>query len=105
MSALPRPQPGPPPLRLVPKEEGSAAVALEADPRKGDTQRRVARASAWTVTSMIALSVLRLGNQMVLSHLCLPEAFGAVALMRTFLTFVEMVSDMGIRGAVAYHPK
>jgi O-antigen/teichoic acid export membrane protein len=51
------------------------------------------------------MSALRLASQLVLAKLCLPEAFGAVALMRTFLTFVEMVSDMGIRGASAYHPK
>lgn len=89
MGALPRTQPASAPLRLVP----------------GDESTRVARASAWTLSSMAVMSVLRLVSQMVLTYLCLPEHFGVVTLMRTFLTFVEMVSDMGIRNAVISHPR
>jgi len=94
MSALPRPQPGPPPLRLVP---GAPAPQGNA--------RRVASASAWTLSSMAVMSALRLVSQVALTYLCLPEHFGVVTLMRTFLTFVEMVSDMGIRNAVIAHPR
>jgi O-antigen/teichoic acid export membrane protein len=65
----------------------------------------VARASAWTIGSMVLMSVLRLISQMALSYLVLPEHFGAVTLMRTFLTLVEMLSDVGIRNAVIYHPQ
>ncbi len=54
---------------------------------------------------MAVMSVLRLGSQVVLTYLCLPEHFGVVTLMRTFLTFVEMVSDMGIRNAVIANPR
>jgi O-antigen/teichoic acid export membrane protein len=54
---------------------------------------------------MAVMSVLRLVSQVVLTYMCLPEHFGVVALMRTFLTFVEMVSDMGIRNAVVSHPR
>src|SRR5262245_1804760 len=90
-------RPGPPALRLVP--------APEAAPESTREPRRLAQASLWTVSSMVVMSGLRLASQMVLSYLCLPEHFGAIAIMRTFLTFVEMVSDMGIRGAVLYHPR
>ena len=93
MSALPQTEPGRPPLRLVP---GAGT---------GGEKKRLTRASAWTVTSVVVMSVLRLGSQVSLSYLCLPEHFGAVALMRTFLTLVEMSSDMGIRGAVQYHAR
>lgn len=54
---------------------------------------------------MAVMSLLRLGSQVVLTYLCLPEHFGVVTLMRTFLTFVEMVSDMGIRNAVIASPR
>jgi O-antigen/teichoic acid export membrane protein len=54
---------------------------------------------------MAVMSLLRLVSQVVLTYLCLPEHFGVVMLMRTFLTFVEMVSDMGIRNAVVSHPR
>lgn len=97
MSAEPRPQPGPPPLRLVADDTGSAA-------RPGNP-RRVASASVWTLSSMVVMSLLRLVSQAVLTHLCLPEYFAVVTLMRTFLTLVEMVSDMGIRNAVIAHPR
>lgn len=89
MSALPRPQPTEASLRLV----------------SGSNTRRVASASAWTLGSMALMSVLRLVSQAALTYLCLPEHFGVVTLMRTFLTFVEMVSDMGIRNAVISHPR
>lgn len=85
-------EPGPPPLRALP---GRGASELG----------HVARASAWTVGSMVVMSVLRLISQMALSYLVLPEHFGAVTLMRTFLTLVEMLSDVGIRNAVIYHPR
>jgi len=51
------------------------------------------------------MSALRLVSQVVLTYLCLPEHFGVVMLMRTFLTFVEMVSDMGLRNAVISHSR
>jgi O-antigen/teichoic acid export membrane protein len=54
---------------------------------------------------MAVISALRLVSQVALTYLCLPEHFGVVTLMRTFLTFVEMVSDMGIRNAVISHPR
>jgi O-antigen/teichoic acid export membrane protein len=82
-------------LRLVEGQGGGG------DGRPG----RIARASVWTVVSTVGMSGLRLVSQMVLSYLLLPSHFGVIAIMRTFLTFVEMVSDMGIRGAVLYHEK
>ena len=65
----------------------------------------MASASVWTLSSMAAMSVMRLASQVALTYLCLPEHFAVVTLMRTFLTFVEMVSDMGIRNAVISHPR
>lgn len=112
MSALPRPQPGTPSLRRLPDEpSGPAAQGPPAphDPQVRSTHgappRRVAQASAWTLSSMAVMSLMRLASQAALTHLCLPEHFAVVTLMRTFLTFVEMVSDMGIRNAVIAHPR
>ena len=82
-----------------------------ADPPKAEREatgggpRRVAAASVWTVGSMAAMSLVRLGTQMVLTYLLLPHHFGAIALMRVFLVLLEMTSDVGIRGSVIYHEK
>jgi O-antigen/teichoic acid export membrane protein len=100
MGPLPRRDAGAAPLRLV---RGAAAEPMPLAAEGG--ARRVASASAWTLGSMAAMSAVRLASQAVLTHLCLPEHFGVVMLMRTFLTFVEMVSDMGIRNAVIAHPR
>jgi O-antigen/teichoic acid export membrane protein len=93
MSALHKLERESPALRAVPESD-------EARPR-----RRVASASAWTLSSMAGMSLLRLVSQAVLTHLCLPEHFAVVTLMRTFLTFVEMASDMGLRNAVIAHTR
>src|SRR5262245_55782736 len=90
MNAQPRPRPSMAELRLVEGPDGPPSVA---------------RASAWTLGSMAVMSALRLVSQVVLTYLCLPEHFGVVTLMRTFLTLVEMVSDMGLRNAVIAHPR
>jgi O-antigen/teichoic acid export membrane protein len=91
----------------LPRRDSAGASALRALPAGTGTppRGRVARASLWTLGTMAATSVLRLVSQMALTYLCLPEHFGVVTLMRTFLTFVEMVSDMGIRNAVIAHPR
>lgn len=89
MNALPRPQAAATPLRLVP----------------GEGAQRVGRAAAWTLSSMAVMSALRFVSQAVLTYLCVPEHFGVVTLMRTFLTLVEMASDLGIRNAVIAHPR
>lgn len=79
---------------------------VEGDGARAESRpKQIARASVWTVVSTVGMSGLRLVSQMVLSYLLLPSHFGVIAIMRTFLTFVEMVSDMGIRGAVLYHEK
>ncbi len=65
----------------------------------------VASAALWTLSSLAGMNLLRLGSQIALSYLLLPAHFGAIALMRTFLTLVEMLSDFGIRNAVLYHPR
>ena len=80
-----------------------AASEGEALPSGVARAERVASASAWTVSSMGAMSVLRLVSQMVLSYLVVPEYFGVIALMRTFLVLLEMLSDVGIRASVVYH--
>jgi O-antigen/teichoic acid export membrane protein len=85
--------------------EALAQPPKKAPDESGVRHRRVASASVWTVGSMGAMSLLRLGSQMVLTYLLLPQHFGAIALMRVFLVFLEMVSDVGIRGSVVYHQK
>jgi len=85
--------------------EALATPHRKAPEKSGGGSDRVARASIWTMGSMLSMSVLRLGTQMALTYLLLPEHFGTITLMRVFLVLLEMTSDVGIRGSVVYHEK
>jgi O-antigen/teichoic acid export membrane protein len=59
-------------------------------------KQRVLRGSAWTVGGYGASQVIRLGSNLIVSRLLFPEAFGLMALVFTFLSGLEMLSDLGI---------
>ncbi len=65
--------------------------------------RRATRASVWTMGSMGSMSVMRFGSQLVLAYLLLPEYFGIIAILRTFLVGIEQVSQVGFRDSIVYH--
>lgn len=59
-------------------------------------KRRVFRGSFWTLGGHIISQVIRLGSNLIVSRLLFPEAFGLMALVYTFITGLEMLSDLGI---------
>lgn len=68
----------------------------EIQPPVRSLKQRVLRGSAWTVGGFAASQVIRLGSNLIVSRLLFPEAFGLMALVFTFLTGLEMLSDLGI---------
>ncbi len=58
--------------------------------------KRVIRGSMWTVGGHLTSQVLRLGSNLILSRLLFPEAFGLMALVFTFLSGLQMLSDFGV---------
>lgn len=57
--------------------------------------RRVLKGAAWTLSGHAASQVIRLASNLVLSRLLFPEAFGLMALVYTFLSGLQMLSDTG----------
>jgi len=57
---------------------------------------RALRGSAWTLIGVAVSQVLRLGSNVVLTHLLFPEAFGLMALVAVFMRGIKMFSDIGI---------
>lgn len=68
----------------------------ELSPPVPSLKQRVLRGSAWTLGGFAASQVIRLGSNLIVSRLLFPEAFGLMALVFTFLSGLEMLSDLGI---------
>ena len=58
------------------------------------------RSGFWTVFGFGTQSVLRLGSNLILTRLLAPEMFGLMALAQTFLTGVQLMSDIGTKQSV-----
>ena len=65
-------------------------------PREAGDSPRVSHAAAWVSGSYFVSMFLRLANNIVLSRLLFPEAFGVMAIVSSILQALEMFSDIGI---------
>lgn len=63
---------------------------------KPSLMKRVIRGSIWTLGGHASSQVIRLGSNLILSRLLFPEAFGLMALVFTFLSGLQMLSDFGV---------
>ena len=57
---------------------------------------------AWSTVTFVAAKVLTFVSMLVLARLLVPSEFGAVAAVATFLTLVELGSDLGMKATVVY---
>ena len=63
-------------------------------------RRRAWGGSLWTLAGYGFQQALRFGNNLILTRLLFPEAFGLMALTQVFVTALEMLSDVGVGPAV-----
>ena len=57
---------------------------------------RIAAGASWTIMGYGAQQVIRLGSNLVLTRLLVPEAFGLMTLATIFIAGLEMLSDVGV---------
>lgn len=78
--------------------EGSMEnIPGEAPERKSRSLfKRVIHGSIWTIGGHGASQIIRLVSNLIISRLLFPEAFGLMALVYTFLSGLEMLSDFGV---------
>jgi O-antigen/teichoic acid export membrane protein len=57
---------------------------------------RVVRASAWTVVGYGLSTLLRLGSNLLMARLLMPEMFGVIAIASMVMYGLAMVSDIGL---------
>jgi O-antigen/teichoic acid export membrane protein len=60
-------------------------------------KKRAIRGSIWTLGSHAFSQVIRLASNIALGYFLFPKAFGVMALIYTFTTGLEMLSDFGVR--------
>ena len=87
-------------MNVVARGEEAVAVLPEAEPQPAGTtlslKRLALRGAVWIVTGYGLSHVLRLANNLILTRLLFPEAFGLMALVTVVLVGVAMFSDIGI---------
>jgi O-antigen/teichoic acid export membrane protein len=59
-------------------------------------KKRAIRGSFWTLLGFGSGYVLRFSSNLILTRLLFPEAFGLMSLVQTFMTGMEMLSDIGV---------
>lgn len=62
-------------------------------------------ATMWTIVAYGASQVLRLGNNVILAHLLVPEYFGLMTLMNAFVLGMVLLSDIGLQPSVVGSPR
>ncbi|MBW4467712.1 MAG: lipopolysaccharide biosynthesis protein [Pegethrix bostrychoides GSE-TBD4-15B] len=80
--------------------EPSDSASLQPPVAQRSLKHRALSGSVWTLISHGGSQVLRLGGNLILTRLLFPEAFGLMALVQTFLTGLEMFSDVGINPSI-----
>ena len=81
-------------LRMIESSTGQVSDKLE-KVQKPSLLRRVLKGAAWTFGGHMISQVIRLANNLVLSRLLFPEAFGLMALVYTFISGLHLLSDTG----------
>jgi O-antigen/teichoic acid export membrane protein len=80
-------------------------VSAATNPPGDALQRKALAGSAWTLGGFGAAQTLRLGGNLILTRLLVPEAFGLMALVSIVVQGVEMFSDVGVRGSIVHHAR
>src|SRR5687767_439425 len=84
------------PAALPPRADGAPAPETFTPPAPDSLRSRAVRGSAWSTIDYAVTTVLRLGGNLLLARLLVPEMFGLMALVNIFITGLGMFSDVGI---------
>lgn len=69
-------------------------------PQTGSLGARALSAGSWNVATTIASYVLRLGSNLIMTRLLVPEAFGMIAMVGVLLTALNLFTDIGISRSI-----
>jgi O-antigen/teichoic acid export membrane protein len=70
---------------------------MATEPKNGSLRQRVLRAGNWIIAGHILGQALRLGTNLVMTRVLVPEMFGIMALANVIMFGLQMISDLGLR--------
>ncbi|MBI6941342.1 oligosaccharide flippase family protein [Pseudomonas putida] len=71
----------------------------------GSLRRRALGAGAWNLVSLLASQVMRLGGNLIMARLLLPEMFGVMVIATTVSVLLHLLSDVGLRQNIIQSPR
>lgn len=66
---------------------------------------RAARGTAYLFAGQLGSQILRLGSNLILTRLLIPEAFGLMAIVLAVTTGLQLISDVGIWTSIVRSPR
>src|SRR5687768_12059238 len=96
MSSIPTVTPSAEAAQPQTLDYASAAVLNAPDAPPASMKSRALKASAWTAGTQLAAAALRMGSNLLLSYLLVPDHFGVMALVIVFINGLAMFSDIGL---------
>ncbi|NIE74743.1 oligosaccharide flippase family protein [Pantoea sp. Tr-811] len=71
----------------------------------GSLRKRALGAGAWNLVSLLASQVMRLGGNLIMARLLLPEMFGVMVIATTASVLLQLLSDVGLRQNIIQSPR
>jgi len=68
-------------------------------------RRRAISAGAWNLGALVASQVIRLGGNLVMARLLMPEIFGVMIIATTVSVVLHLLSDVGLRQNIIQSPR
>ena len=66
---------------------------------------RAISAGAWNLGALVTSQVMRLGGNLVMTRLLMPEMFGIISIAATVLFILHLLSDVGLRQNILQSPR
>lgn len=76
---------------------------MSAEPQ-GSLKSRIFKAGGWNILQILVSNVLRLGSNLVMTRLLVPEAFGLMSFLMVIVTGFALLSDIGINRSIIRDP-
>ncbi|OEC35036.1 polysaccharide biosynthesis protein [Pseudomonas sp. 21C1] len=68
-------------------------------------RRRALSASVWNLGALVTSQAMRLGGNLVMARLLMPEMFGVMVIATTVAVVLALLSDMGLRQNIIQSPR
>lgn len=73
-------------------------------PKSLTLKKRVFKAGGWSLLQIFSVHGLRLGSNLIMTRLLLPDAFGLVAMVSVLIVGFSLFTDVGLNRSIAREP-